>query len=269
MAKALGAALARPSVVRSGRWVMAEGESGWPSAVPITRIGRLARSLARSGALMTTAAPPSLSSEQSSRRSGSEIMRLDWWSSMVIGVRIVALDLQRGVVAGGDRDFGQLAGGGAVELHVAAGHRGVELGGGDGAQRHLELADGAELGHLLDAGADAAAGVAGAAEREQDVLADAGLDDGEGALDGGDRGGAAHRGGGGKPQVLDAEIGDEVFGDGAVAVGDQAVDVGWLQAGVADGVQRGFKLEGQRGAVGAAQVFGFTDAGDGACFVQR
>ena len=78
----------------SGRCVMALGESGCPSATPITTTGRCCMSRARSGALITTAAPPSLSRLQSSSRSGSEIMRDAWWSSTVIGLRIVAFGLR-------------------------------------------------------------------------------------------------------------------------------------------------------------------------------
>ena len=143
----------------------------------------------------------------------------------------------------GDGDLGELAAGGAVQLHVAARHRGVELGWGDGTGRHLELADHVELRHLRDARADAAAGIAGAAEREQHMVADAGSDRGDGALDGGDRAGPAHRRGGGEAQVGDAEIGDEVLGDRAGGVGDDAVDVARAQSGVGDGVQRGFQLQ--------------------------
>ena len=46
------------------------------------------RSCARSAALTTTAAAPSLSRLQSSSRSGSAIIREAWWSSMVIGAVI-------------------------------------------------------------------------------------------------------------------------------------------------------------------------------------
>jgi hypothetical protein len=93
------------------------------------------------------------------------------------------------------------------------------------------------------------------------------VDDRQRALDRGNGRGAPHWRGGGKPQVLDAEIGDEVLGDGAVAIGDDTVDVRRLQAGVTDRIQRGFKLERQRGAIRAAQISGFANAGDGACFL--
>jgi len=101
------------------------------------------------------------------------------------------------------------------------------------------------------------------------MIADPGLDDGERALDRGDGRRAAHRRGGGKTQILDTEIGDEVLGDRAVTVGNEAVDVRRLQAGVTDRVQRGFELKRKRGAVGPAEIFRFSNAGDGACFPQR
>jgi len=74
MPKARGAALASPRRVISGRWVMTLGESGWPSATPRTGTGRRV-SAARSALEITTAAPPSLSRQQSKRRNGSEIIR--------------------------------------------------------------------------------------------------------------------------------------------------------------------------------------------------
>ena len=52
----------------------------------------------------------------------------------------------------------------------------VELRRRDRTGRHLELADQAELRHLLHARADPAAGVAGAAKRQQHMVADAGAD---------------------------------------------------------------------------------------------
>ena len=94
------------------------------------------------------------------------------------------------------------------------------------------------------------------------------LDDGERALDRRDRRGAAHRRGGGKAQVLDAEIGDEVLGHRAVAVGDQTVDVGRLQAGIAMAFSEASSCSDSARAVGAAHVLGFADAGDGASLAQ-
>jgi hypothetical protein len=151
---------------------------------------------------------------------------------------------------------------------MPARHHGIELRRGDRARRHLELADDAELRHLLHPGADAPAREAGAAEGDQHMVADAGIDDRQRALDRGDGRGAAHRRGGREAQVLDAEIGDEVLGDRAVAVGDHAVDVAGLQAGILDGVQRRLQLQGQRAPVGAAHVACFADAGDGARLAQ-
>jgi len=75
----------------SGRWVIALGESGWPTPIPDSTIGGCRMSAARSAPLTTTAAPPSLSRQQSSNRNGSAIIRDAWWSATVIGVRIKAL----------------------------------------------------------------------------------------------------------------------------------------------------------------------------------
>ena len=47
-------------------------------------------SRARSAAVTITAQAPSLSMQQSSRWSGSAIIREAWWSSKVIGLRIIA-----------------------------------------------------------------------------------------------------------------------------------------------------------------------------------
>ena len=83
--------------------------------------------------------------------------------------------------AGRHRDLAELAAGGPVELHVTTGHGRVELHRGERAHRHLELADDAELRHLADAGADPAARGPVAAERDEDVTADAGRDHRQGA----------------------------------------------------------------------------------------
>ena len=91
MRNARSAALEMPSFVISGRWVMEPGESGCPSATPAMVTRRWRRSAARSAALTTMAAPPSLSRLQSSSRNGSEIMRELRWSSSVIGFFITAL----------------------------------------------------------------------------------------------------------------------------------------------------------------------------------
>ena len=166
-------------------------------------------------------------------------------------------------------DLGELARRGAVEFHVPARHHRVELRRSDRTGRHLELADQAELRHLLHARADPAAGVAGAAERQQHMVADAGADRGDGALDRGDRAGASHRRGRRKAQVGNAEIGDEVLGHrAALAIRDHAIDVGRLEAGILDRAQRRLELEGQRRAIGAAHVLGLADAGDGSYFAQ-
>ena len=177
--------------------------------------------------------------------------------------------VERGMAARRHGDLGELARGGAVEFHVPARHHRVELRRRDRTGRHLELADQAELRHLLHARADPAAGVAGAAERQQHMVADAGADRGDRALDRGDRAGASHRRRRRKAQVGNAEIGDEVLGHrAALAIRDHAIDVGRLEARILDRAQRRLKLEGQRRAIGAAHVLGLADAGDGSYFAQ-
>ena len=52
---------------------------------------------------------------------------------MVIGLLHRRVGLQRGVLARGDGDLGQLARRGAVQLHVPPRHRGIKLRAGDGA----------------------------------------------------------------------------------------------------------------------------------------
>ena len=52
--------------------------------------GGLRSERARSAVVTITAQPPSLSMQQSSRCSGSAIMRDAWWSATVIGLRIIA-----------------------------------------------------------------------------------------------------------------------------------------------------------------------------------
>ena len=53
-----------------------------------------------------------------------------------------------------------------------------------------------------------------------------------------------------------------------MAVGNDPVDVGGLQAGVLDRLQRCFELQGKRRAVRAALVIGLSNAGDGASLAQ-
>ena len=84
--------------------------------------------------------------------------------------------------AGRHGDLAELAAGGPAELHVTTGHWRVELHRRERPHRHLELADDAELRHLANTGADPAARGPVAAERDQDVTADARRDHREGAL---------------------------------------------------------------------------------------
>ena len=80
-----------------------------------------ARSAARSAETTTSATAPSLSWQQSSRRSGSAIIREDWWSSIVIGrPKKNAFRVGRGVPSVGHRHDAEVGRGGAVLVHVAA-----------------------------------------------------------------------------------------------------------------------------------------------------
>ncbi len=152
--------------------------------------------------------------------------------------------VERRVPAGRHGDLAELATGGPVELHVTAGHWRVELRRSDRPHRHLELADDAELRHLADTGADPAARGAVAAERDQDVTADAAHDHRDRALHGGDRAGAAHGGGRREAEVRNAEVGDEVLRHHAArSVDDDSVDVRRRQSGIGDGLERGLHLE--------------------------
>jgi len=91
MPKAWGAALAMPSIALMSRfWVMQSGGSPCPSAIPSTRTGCFAPSRARSLLVTTTAAAPSLSREQSKRRSGSAMRRDAWWSSRLMGLACIS-----------------------------------------------------------------------------------------------------------------------------------------------------------------------------------
>src|SRR5438132_5336709 len=78
------------------------------SPVPRTQTGSLAESRARSSAASTTAPPPSERMQHCSLVKGSAIMRELTTSSIVIGYAVVGLGVERGVVAGGDGDLGQL-----------------------------------------------------------------------------------------------------------------------------------------------------------------
>ena len=135
------------------------------------------------------------------------------------------------VLARDDGDLGQLARRGAVELHVAARALGVELGRREHADRRLELGGQRELRELLQARRHARAGIAGAADRDQHVLADAGRHRHRRTLDRGDAGGAAHRHEQREREIGQAEIGDEILGDAAAReIGHDAVDVARARA---------------------------------------
>ena len=78
------------------------------------------RSRARSARVTITAHAPSLSMQQSKSRSGSAIIREAWWSSSVIGLRIIARGFIERVPAQRHRDVAELLARGAVLDHVTA-----------------------------------------------------------------------------------------------------------------------------------------------------
>ena len=79
-----------PTRLWSTRVAVELGESGCPSAIPRMRAGPCLASAARSAEETTTAVAPSVSMQQSKRWKGVVIMREAWWSSMVIGARMIA-----------------------------------------------------------------------------------------------------------------------------------------------------------------------------------
>ena len=171
--------------------------------------------------------------------------------------------VEPGVAAGRHRDLAELARGRAVELHVPPRHRRIELGGRNGADGHLELADHPELRHLPDSRSDPALGGPVASERDQDVPADAGAEDGDRTLHGRDRARAAHRRRRGEAEVGNAEVRDEVLGhDPAGGVRDDPVDVFGSEPGVGDGGQRRFHLESDDASPGIPAVPRLAHAGD-------
>ena len=91
-----------------------------PCAAAATTAGGWRRSRARSTEVTTSATAPSLSWQQSSRCSGSTIIREAWWSSRVIGLLVEERRrVGRGVPPVGDRDRAEVLRGGAVLVHVA------------------------------------------------------------------------------------------------------------------------------------------------------
>ena len=134
----------------------------------------------------------------------------------------------------------------------------------------LELRRQGELRELLQARADACAGIAGAADRDQHVLADAGGHGHRRGLDGGDTGGAAHRHEHRELQIGQAEIGYKILGDAAAReVGHHAVDVARAQPRIGDGGQARLELQRQPALRRAARISGFADATDGSLLSQR
>jgi hypothetical protein len=68
--------------------------SEWDWPMPMMRTGCVALWRARSGVVTMMATAPSLMRQQSSRCSGSTIMREFWWSSIVNGSRMIAFGLR-------------------------------------------------------------------------------------------------------------------------------------------------------------------------------
>ena len=156
------------------------------------------------------------------------------------------------MLAGLHRDLGEVARRRAVELHVSPRALGVELRRREHADRRLELGGERELRELLQAGRDAGAGIAGAADRDQHVLADAGRHGHRRALDRGDAGRPAHRHEQRQREIGQAEIGDEILGDAAAGeIGNDAVDVCGLEARILDRLQAGLELQRQKLRLGA------------------
>ena len=171
--------------------------------------------------------------------------------------------VEDGVLARHHGDLGEVPCGGAVELHVAARALGIELGRREHADRRLELRRQGELRELLQARRDARTGIAGAADRDQHVLAHTGGHGHRRGLDGGDAGGAAHRHEHREREIGQAEIGDKILGDAAAReVGDHAVDVARAQAGIGDGGQARLELQRQRAFGRAARIGGLANAAD-------
>ena len=77
-------------MARSSRKTIPTAFVPLPCAAPMIHTGPCLVSFARSAAVTITAHAPSLSMQQSSRCSGSAIIREAWWSSSVIGLRIIA-----------------------------------------------------------------------------------------------------------------------------------------------------------------------------------
>ena len=174
------------------------------------------------------------------------------------------------VLARRDGDLGEVARRRAVELHVPARALGVELGRREHADRRLELGGQGELRKLLQACRHARAGIAGAADRDQHVLADAGRHCHRRALDRGDAGRAAHRHEQRQREIGQAEIGDEILGDAAAReIGHDAVDVARAQSRILDRLEARLELQRQPALVRAACISRLTDAADCGLFAKR
>ena len=112
-----------------------------------------------------------------------------------------------------------------------------------------------ELRHGGHPGRDRASPNSRAADGQQHIAAKAGRHGDRRRLDGRNATGPAHRRGGRKGHVLQAEIGDEVLGDGrARGIGQEAVDILRLQARILYRAQRRLQLQRQRAPVRAAPV---------------
>ena len=219
----------------SGRWVIEPGESGWPSATPemnTRRCGRSARALGAADDDRRAAVALEAAVEQPERVGDHPRIAMVLERDRLLHHRVV---VEQRMLAAGHRHLAELLDGGAVQLHVAARHRRVELRRRDGADRVLELGDEVELRHRVDA----RAGLVGrcrdvAAEGDQHMVAGARRHRRGGALQRHHRARAAVRNQRREAQVGDAEVVDEVVGGAADdADRDHAVDLLRRQPGVA------------------------------------
>ena len=94
--------------------------------IPAMRTGRCLRPRARSAAVTSTTAAPSLTMQQSKSLSGSTTMREAWWSATLMGFCITAFGVEPRMGAERHRHRSKLGAGRAVERHVALhGERGA------------------------------------------------------------------------------------------------------------------------------------------------
>ena len=165
----------------------------------------------------------------------------------------------------------------AVEVHVARRDPCVPLHRHRRAIGHVPFADGrseraaaAASASALAAtgGTDAHRGVPEPSHRHQDVFRDAVDNRHRGALQARDRGRAAGMHGDGVAQILDAEVGGEMFRGRSDRRPDDAIDIMRRQPRIGDRVQRRLERELQIGLLGAAGELALTDANDTTAILQ-